>query len=286
MPHWKKPYLNLNNWSKIDFALSQHRQLLEISGFPCKILFRKTIADSIGNEVYPIDVMLWDEESPAPKKIIWDSSSEEYEFPDTRSIKVFLDGTELTQVYSHDNITSDSEFYVISQLNLLGVDDNVSLYLNDGLDVAGRTIEYFYDAISKGVNVTETVQPVDLPNTFRTQYVDGFTQYVNPNSVFRNVATPNTLSVSFPATPFDTVYKGQGRYEQQINTCWTVGDRLDYPLLKEFDILYRTDLDKWYEIRNYSPNYLPYNGTVILATQQFETAELSPDDPIKDFVLV
>ena len=158
--------------------------------------------------------------------------------------------------------------------------------MNDDLDISGRTVEYFYDAIAKGVNVVETVHPSNVPNALRTQYIDGFTQYINPNSVFRGTVTPNTLSISFPATPFDTVYKGQGRYEQQINTCWTIGDRLGYPLLKEFDIIYRTDLDRWYEIRNYSPNYLPYDDTVILATQQFETAELSPDDPIIEFALI
>ena len=288
MAHWKSPHLNLdeNGWAKIDFSLVQHKELLEIGGFPCKVLFKKTEADSIGDPVSPIDISAWDEVLPAPKKTIWTISSEDYEFPDPRTIVIYVDGEELIQVYDSDNITSDTEFYVVSQVNILGIDDNVAIYLNDGFDIIGKDISFYYKNIAKGVNTVETSQPVDLPSTYRTEFIDGFTQYINPNSKFRNVTTPNTLLVSFPTSQFDTIYAGQGRYEQIKSTCWTVGDRLNYPLLKEYDILYRVDLGRWFEIRNYSPNYMQFGDSVILLTQVFEAAEISPFDTIKTFELL
>ena len=288
MAFWKSPHLSTNQggWTTVENSLLQHKQLLEVGGFPCKVLHRKIAADSIGDPVSPIDISSWDELVPAPKKVIWTTSSEDYEFPDPRTVVIYVDGEELTQVYDSNNITSDSEFYIVSEVNLVGVNDNVAIYLNDGFDTTNKDVAYYYNNIAKGVNTVETSQPIDLPSTYRTEFVDGFTQYINPNSTFRGVTTPNTLLVSFPASQFDTVYMGQGRYEQIKSTCWTVGDRLDYPLLKEYDILYRVDLDRWFEVRNYTPNYMQFGGNVILLTQIFEAAEISPHDTIKTFELL
>ena len=288
MTFWKQPHVSTDQggWTTIDHSLLQHKQLLEVGGFPCKVLFRKTEADSIGDPVSPIDIGVWDEVSPAPKKVIWTTSSETYEFPDPRTVVVYVDGEELTQVYDANNITSDEEFYVVSEVNLIGVDDNVAIYLNESFDVVGKDISFYYKNIAKGVNTVETSQPIDLPGTYRTEFIDGFTQYVNPNSTFRGVVTPNTLLVSFPTSQFDTIYMGQGKYEQHNSTCWTVGDRLNYPIIKEYDILYREDLNRWYEVVNYNPNYMKYGSEVILLTQVFEAREISPHDTIKTFNLL
>ena len=288
MAHWKQPHLSTDQggWTTVDRSLTQHFQLLEVGGFPCKVLHKKTEADSIGDPVSPIDIVSWDELVPAPKKVIWTISSEDYEFPDPRTVVIYVDGEELTQVYDSNNITSDSEFYIVSEVNLVGVDDNVAIYLNDGFDTIGKDISFYYKNIAKGVNTVETSQPIDLPSTYRTEFIDGFTQYINPNSKFRGVTKPNTLLVSFPTSQFDTIYMGQGRYEQHNSTCWTVGDRLNYPLLKEFDILYREDLARWYEIVNYNPNYMQFGDDMILLTQVFEAREISPHDTIKTFNLL
>ena len=288
MAFWKQPHLSIDQggWTTVDHSLLQHKQLLEVGGFPCKVLHKKIVADSIGDPVSPIDIGSWDELVPAPKKIIWTASSEDYEFPDPRTVVIYVDGEELTQVYDSNNITSDSEFYIVSEVNIIGIDDNVAIHLNDGFDTVDKDIAYHYNNIAKGVNVVETSQPVDLPSTYRTEFIDGFTQYINPNSKFRGVITPNTLLVSFPTSQFDTVYLGQGRSEQIKSTCWTVGDRLDYPLLKEYDILYRVDLARWFEVINYSPNYMKFGDDVILLTQVFEAREISPYDTIKTFELL
>lgn len=287
MPHWKQPYLSTDKggWTTVTHTLSQHQNLLEMSGFPCKVLIKQTIGDEIGNAVTPIDIPTWDVTTPAPKKVIWTDGDDESIFPDTRSFIVWLDGEELTQVYSAANISSDTEFYVKSEINILGVNDNISLYLNTGLDVAGAVVSYMCTSIAKNINILEHSQPSDYANTYRTEYYEGFTQYTNPAAKFRDVSVPHTIPISFPATPFDTVYMGQGKFETHVNTCWTMSGEVGFPALKEFDVIYRPDLDNWYVIKNYSPNYIPYNGEMILATQNFEVAQISPYDSIKDFDL-
>lgn len=290
MSFWKNPYISTDQggWTTVDHSLTQHNQMLEMSGFPCKVLLKKTQGDEVGNEVNAIEIATWDEEYPANltyKKVIWVPSDGDDLYPDTRSFRAWIDGVELTQVYNHDNITLDTEFYVVAQKNILGVQDNVALYLNDGLDVSASVATYLYTTISKHVNVIEHGQPSSHANAYRTEFYEGFIQYVDPAAKFRNVLHPHTITISFPATTFDTVYMGRGKFETHVNTCWTMGDRINYPTLKEFDIIYRPDLDNWYEIKNYTPNYIPFGGNVILATQSFEVNQLSPDDGIKDFVL-
>ena len=288
MALWKSPWLVLDakNYGGVEQALLQHKQLLEVSGFPCKVLFKKTRGEEVGNEVEPIVVATWDDTSPAPKKIIWQAGNDEVDFPDTRSVRVWVDGIELVKTYDASTIQTDNEFYIVADVNIVGIDDNVALYLNDGFDLTGKVVTYLYTTIAKNINVAENLHPSDYPNTFRTEFQNGFTQYVNPISKFRGRSYPNTILITFPVNPFETVYIGGGKYQQQEAMCWTMGDRIGYPTLHEFDIIYRTDTQEWYEIKTYNPNYIYLNHQSILATQSFTTALISPTDSIRGFNLL
>lgn len=285
-PFWSPPYKNLDSWTNWNHTLLQHRQLLETSGFLCKVLFKKTSGDEVGNEVDPVLISTWDATSPSPKKIIWQSGDDEDKFPDIRSIRVWVDGTELTKTYDATTIENDSEFYVVSQTNIIDVNDNVTIYLNNSFNVTGKVITYLYTTIAKNINVVENLHPSEYPNTFRTEFVNGFTQYINLSSKFRGISYPHTILISFPPNPFDTVYMGQGKWEMHVNTCWTMGDKVNYPKLSEFDIIYRVDTKRWYEIKNYNPNYIFFKGASTLATQSFEVQQLADTDDIKNFNLL
>ena len=288
MGFWVAPYKSIDKggWTTLDQSLSQHKQLLEVSGFPCKVLFKKTRGEEVGNEVEPIIISTWNATSPAPKKIIWQIGNDEDAFPDTRSVRVWVDDTELTKTYDSTTIETNNEFYVVSQINIVDTTDNVAIYLKNGFDLTGKVITFLYTTIAKNINVVENLHPSDYPNTFRTEFVNGVTQYVNPSSKFRGRSYPNTILITFPVNPFETVYIGGGKYQQQEATCWTMGDRIGYPKLNEFDIIYRTDTQEWYEIKTYNPNYLYFNHQSILATQSFTTALISPTDSVREFALL
>ena len=288
MALWKSPYLahDALNYGGTQQSLLQHRQLLEVSGFPCKVLFKKIAGDEIGNEVEPIIISTWNATSPAPKKVIWQSGNDEDVFPDVRSVRIWVDGLELVKTYDATTVATDNEFYVVSEVNIVGVDDNVAIYLNDGFDLTGKVVTYLYTTIAKNINVVEHLQPSEYPNTFRTEFVNGFTQYTNPSSKFRGISYPHTILISFPPTPFDTVYMGQGKWETHVNTCWTMGGAINYPTLSEFDIIYKVDTQEWYEITNYNPNPIFYKGNRILATQSFETRKIADTDDIRTFNLL
>lgn len=288
MAFWKQPYLSIDKggWTTLDQSLVQHIQLLEVSGFPCKVLSKKTKGDEIGNEVDPILISTWDATSPAPKKIIWLSGNDEVDFPDVRSIRVWVDGTELSKTYDATTIQTSNEFYVVSQVNIVDTTDNIAIYLKNGFDITGKVVTYLYTTISKNINVVENLHPSDYPNTFRTEFQNGFTQYVNPNSKFRGKSYPNTILITFPVNPVETVYIGGGKYQQQAALCWTMGDRIGYPALHEFDIIYRIDTQEWYEIKTYNPNYFYFNNQSALITQSFDIAMISPTDVIRSFPLL
>ena len=65
MSFWKSPYhsIDAGGWTTVDHSLIQHRELLNTSGFPCKVLFRKTQGEVVGDAVDPVEIAVWDERS-------------------------------------------------------------------------------------------------------------------------------------------------------------------------------------------------------------------------------
>lgn len=281
MTIWKNTYHVIENWGGIDVVLSQHRQLLETGGFPCKVLFRNLTGQEIATPEDPIPISIWDDStSTSPRKKIWKDGDDVSQYPDPTTIKVYVDGNELTQTYNYETIQNDNEFYVEIQNNLIDYQDNVSIYLNRGFNVSGKDISYIYSTRGKNVSVYN-LQPKDDELTYRSVY--GFSQYVSSSSSFRGMSFPNTILISFPPPPaFDTKFFRFGRTEQWVNRAWALGD----VQLHEFDALYRVSDGRWFTIRNWEPNYMFVTGAWRLLTQSFEVTQLAETSIERKFPLV
>lgn len=281
MPFWKPFYLTIESRKVVDYSLSQHQQLLETGGQLCKLLFRNLKGEDIGTVETPIPIVTWDDStSSSPRKIIWKEGDETVKYPDPNTIKVFVGGVELKQTYSYETVQNDDEFYVEIQQNLIDYDDNVSVYLNEDFDISGKAISYMYSTGNKNVSIYN-LQPQDDAVMYRSGY--GFTQYVNASSTFRGTSYPNTILISFPPPPgFDTKFYGFGKMEEWHGRAWTLGE----PKLSEFDVVYRVSDQRWYEIKNWEPNYLHYKDEWKLLTQSFELTQLAQNDVIRKFPLI
>ena len=72
-------------------------------------------------------------------------------FPDVRSLRVWVDGIELTKTYDSTTIQTNNEFYVVAQVNIVDIVDNVAIYLKDGFDLAGKIVTFLYTTIAKNI---------------------------------------------------------------------------------------------------------------------------------------
>jgi len=277
---WKPFYSSIEGWTTIDHALQQHRQLLETGGRPCKLLIYNVEGNKVASVESPITITAWDTPiGTSPRKKIWSAGDDVDNYPDPQGVRVYVDGVELTQTYDSSTISLDTEFYIKVVEDELSETDSVSIVLNSDFVTAGKTITYYYTTQSRKID-QNNMQSEQNTENFRSLY--GWTQYKNPVSKFRGENVPNTLTVSFPVTPpFDTNYAQFGRAEEWQSRAWTMGD----VVLAEKNILYRMDDERYFELKNWEPNYIKYKGEWKLLTQSFEVTQLSPTDCIRDFVL-
>lgn len=281
MALWAPNYINTDYWSSWQMASLQHAQLLETGGFLCKVLFKNQTGQEVGDLETPIPIVTWDTSvAYHPCKKIWKAGDDILLYPEVESIRVFVDGTELNKTYSAETISANTEFYAVSQSNILGIDDNVAIYLNTNFVTTGKTITYLYTTRNKGVDIRNLQPRQDLID-YRTEY--GFTQYTNTTATFRGKSYPHTIAVSFPIEPpLDTTYAPYGRTEIWQSRAWAMGT----PKLHEFDILWRQDNGKYYEIKDWSPDIKPFRGEWKLFVQAFNVSELQKNDPITEFPFI
>lgn len=276
---WAPISINFDFWASWNMASLQHAQLLEAGGFLCKVLFKNQTGQEVGSVEETIPIVFWDSSNP-PRKIIWQDGDDLTLYPDIESIQVFVDGEELTKTYNSETISADTEFYVQAQTNVIDVDDNISIYLNTGFITSGKDISYLYTTRNKGVDILN-LQPSANIADYRSEH--GFTQYINQSAKFRKVSYPHTIAVSFPIEPpLDTTYAPYGRTEIWQSRAWTMGE----PKLSEFDILYRLDNGKYYEIKSIAYDIKPFRGTWKTFVQSFDVTELVETDIIRQFTLV
>lgn len=278
---WSPTFYNTDYWSSWEMASLQHAQLLETGGFLCKVLFKNQFGQEVGDLEDPIPIVVWDTSvAYHPRKKIWEAGDDLILYPEVESIQVFVDGTELTRTYNAETISANTEFYVVVENNILDVDDSVSILFNTNFVTSGKTVTYLYTTRNKGVDI-RNLQPRQDAVDYRTEY--GFTQYTNTAATFRGVSYPHTIAVSFPIEPpLDTAYMPYGRTEVWQSKAWAMGT----PKLHEFDVLYRLDNGKYYEIKNWSPDIKPYRGEWKTFVQAFDVIELVETDVIRQFPLV
>lgn len=282
MTIWKDFYLTTEQWTTWDHALDQHKQLLITGGLLCKVLFRNITGQAVGDTENPIPISTWDSDSTSssPRKRIWKTGDLVSDYPNPDSVKVFIDNAELTRTYNTKTIMSNNEFYVEVQDDLVGYDDNVSIYLNRGYLTTGHTIGYSYTTRAKSI-MDSNLQPNADTSSFRSLF--GFTQFLDPSFTFREMSFPHCTMISFPQPPgFDTKFLNLGSSEIYQARCWTLGDTP----LHEFDVLYRVSDNRYFEIKDWEPNVIMYKGVWKLMTQSFTVTEISPTDIIRQFVLV
>ena len=286
MPLWSSYHKNIQGWTTVKHALAQHVQLLETGGFPCKILIRNLGGESIIPPEDPIVIAAWDSvgsTTTSPYKKIWVNGNDDYLYPDPDTIRVWVDGEELTRTYNEETITQNTEYYIVVTRDSVDVDDNVAIYLNVNFSVSGKEIAYSYNNKSKTVSVYNQ-QPE--PNALQYRSAYGFTQYLNTTSKFRGVATPHTIPISFPPPPaFDTNFSLLGRTEEWQNRGWTLGTLSGFPQLHEFDLVYRVADQRWYEVKDWEPNMMEYKGKWEILTQSFTLTQLAEKDAMRGFQL-
>src|ERR1700693_229103 len=270
-PMWKDFYLTTDSWTTFDHAISQTRQLLTQGGQLCKVLLRNITGQPVGDVENPIIISSWepDTTSGQSRKRIWAAGDLIANYPNPDSVRVFVDNVELHKTFSTKTIMNDNEFYVEVQDNLVGYNDNVSIYLNRGYNHTGHTVGYSYNTRAKSIN-DSNLHPHDDTSSFRSLY--GFTQYNDPEFTFREISFPNCMVISFPPPPpFDTRFLPLGSSEQWQGRAWTLGSPL---VLHEFDIIYRVYDGRYYEVQNIEYNPIFYQFKWILLTQSFTLTEV------------
>jgi hypothetical protein len=280
-PVWKSAYLGMEQWTTWDHALQQTHSLLEVGGLLCKVLFRNITGQPVGDAESPLIISTWesDSTSTSARKRIWKSGDLMTDYPNPDSVRVFVDNVELKKTYNTKTITSNNEFYVEVQDNLVGYNDNVSIYLNRGYSTTGHTIGYSYTTRAKSI-MDSNLQPIADTSSYRSLF--GFTQFLDPQFTFREMSFPHCMMISFPPPLLNTVFANLGSSEQWQGRCWTLGDTP----LHEFDVLYRVSDNRYFEIRDYEPNVIMYQGNWKLMTQSFTVTEISPTDTIRSFPLI
>jgi hypothetical protein len=282
MTIWKDFYLTTDSWTTWDHTIQQTQQLLTQGGQLVKVLVRNITGQPIGDAENPIIISTWepDTTSGQARKRIWQGSDIIDDYPNPDSVRVFVDDVELHKTFSTVTIMNDNEFYVEVQDNLVGYDDNVSIYLNRGYNPSGHSIGYSYSTRAKSIN-DNTLHPISDTTNYRSLF--GFTQYIDPAFTFRGLSYPNCTVISFPPPPpFDTKFLPLGSAEQWEGRAWTLGSPL---VFHEFDIIYRVYDGRYYEVKNIEYNPIFYQFKWILLTQSFTLAEVSPTDVARQFPL-
>lgn len=281
MTIWKDFYLGTDQWTTWDHAIQQTTQLLVQGAIPCKILIRNITGQPVGDTENLINISMFDSDSTStsPRKRIWTSGDLIDNYPNPDSVKVFVDGAELHRTYSTKTIMGNSEFYIEVQDGLVGYVDNVSIYLNRGFNPSGHTIGYTYTTRAKSI-LASNLQPIPDANSYRSPY--GFIQYLDSKFTFRELPYPNCVLISFPPPIWDTRFQALGSSEQWQGRVWTTGT----PVLHEFDVLYRINDQKYFEIRDWQPNPIFYQNNWVMLTQSFQVTEISPTDVIRQFPLI
>lgn len=193
--------------------------------------------------------------SGTPASYTYNTTYERYEFtlwtppapltggkPRLKSLKMYLDGAEMTPVPSYDLTTSDLNFWVEidrggpKDPNAYGI---LIVGFHAGLDPSVHVVEYQYEEICTCMDVGEESFHPDSRCTicYGTGYVGGYDQYVSdPEIEAGRVLKPaNTILCRFPIT---TEAVRITKYGGEIITSrrnWSIAP----PLLHDWDILIR-----------------------------------------------
>ncbi|GAF68781.1 unnamed protein product [marine sediment metagenome] len=162
--------------------------------------------------------------------------------PFLRSLRVFLDGTEMTPVYQYDQTTSNLDFWM--EIDKGGPRDRNSygtliVGFHEGFNPTGHIIEYRYEEVCHCIDVgEESFHPDSRCSTcYGTGFVGGYNQYLSlaVREANRVVKPTNTILCRFPIT--SEILK-ISRYGGEIVTrrkSWTVAS----PLLHDWDMIIR-----------------------------------------------
>jgi len=192
--------------------------------------------------------------SGAPAGYVWDSVYERYEFtlwsppvplsggrPRLQSLKMYLDGAEMTSVPSYDRTRSDLDYW--TDIDKGGPRDpdvygRIVVGFHAGLDPSTHVVEYQYEEICTCIATQEKFQPDSRCTIcYGTGYIGGYDQYkcIVQVECGRAVKPANTILCRFPITSERLKIS---RYGGEIITerrSWTTAS----PILHDWDMIIR-----------------------------------------------
>jgi hypothetical protein len=162
--------------------------------------------------------------------------------PYLRTLKLYLDGTEMLPVYQYDRTTSNLDYWI--EIDKGGPKDPDSygtliVGFHTGFDPAGHAITYRYESVCHCIDVGEESFHPDsrCPTCYGTGFVGGYDQYRSPAeySAGRLIRPANTILCRFPITSEVTkIGKYGGEFVGQRKS-WAVVS----PLLHDWDLIIR-----------------------------------------------
>lgn len=271
-PLWKRLFSS----RVVPIIVRQNYRLLEIVGEPVYLLIRIRKRDIMDEGVIEKNFNtqnLISLDNFAVLKL-WQYGDNIMEYPDTRSLKIFKDDIEMTDVVLKDFITDENMYAVeVIKNNIeLNIQHEVRIIFHKNLLNQSNNFRVEYFRIATAFD--RVYYQSDSHETKLSLY--GWKQPNWRGCYFRDKLIRGAFLVAFPDLSRDLNIESTGMVPTSDYELWTSPPPLS-PIITEHDVIVRLNGLR-YEVRNFTRNIIQN----ILVQQEFRVSEIEPSNPIYD----